>query len=83
MSFATLCCSYEILRGREISERFSQLVPAPDDIALYDPQAGLVDAALSNAAHIQLARGRGATVIDECPVTQIERDREGYIIVSG
>lgn len=39
---------------------------------MYQAEGGLVDAAVANATHIQLARANGATVIDNCPVVKIE-----------
>ena len=43
-------------------------------MALFQKDAGLVDAALANSTHLQLARGNGAVVIDRCPVLRIRRN---------
>ena len=49
---------------------------------LYQASGGIVDAALANAVHVQLARGHGATVIDHCPVLRLEPTAEGGAKVS-
>ena len=50
-------------------------------LALYQPDGGLVDAAMGNAVHIQLARSHGATVIENCKVTRIEPETAGTALV--
>nr|KAG5692519.1 hypothetical protein BaRGS_018724 [Batillaria attramentaria] len=60
---------FERLTAEQLKARFPQFTPAPNTVALFEKEAGLVDAALGNATHVQLARGNGAVVIDRCPVT--------------
>ena len=49
---------------------------------MFQKDGGLVDAATANSVHIQLARGNGATIIDNCPVTRLTKDNQGIITVS-
>ncbi|GFR80074.1 monomeric sarcosine oxidase [Elysia marginata] len=50
--------------------------------ALYQKDGGLVDAAAGNSLHVQLAQGRGAKVIDNCPVNRLARASTGHLEVS-
>ncbi|CAH1780475.1 unnamed protein product [Owenia fusiformis] len=71
---------FENMDGDEISRRFPQFNLSKDFIGFYQKDGGLVDAALGNAVHIQLARGHGATVLDECGVTWIEKTSGGALV---
>jgi hypothetical protein len=44
--------------------------------------AGLVDAAMGNSVHVQLAYAHGATVIENCPVQRLEKMQDGWIKVN-
>ncbi|KAL3852207.1 hypothetical protein ACJMK2_015879 [Sinanodonta woodiana] len=72
---------YEWLTGSQLRQRFPQFTTDDRYIALYQKDGGLVDAALCNAVHTQLARGNGATIIENCPVTRLEKDQQGNICV--
>lgn len=62
---------FERLDAHALRKRFPQWT-GPDNLtALYQTDGGLVDAALANAVHIQLARAHGATILEECAVTDI------------
>jgi sarcosine oxidase len=62
---------FERLDAPEIRRRFPQF-RVPDNLtALYQADGGVVSAALANAVHVQLSRSHGATVIEECAVTNI------------
>jgi sarcosine oxidase len=63
---------YERLDDAEIRRRYPQFCGATEMMGIYEPSAGLVDAAKGIATHIALARRYGATVLDECPITCIE-----------
>ncbi|XP_064640407.1 monomeric sarcosine oxidase-like isoform X2 [Lineus longissimus] len=65
--------TYEKLDGLGIRRYFPQWKFGAEMVGLYQRDGGLVDAASGNAAHIQLARGNGATVIDNCAVTGIRK----------
>ncbi|KAL5022048.1 hypothetical protein ScPMuIL_001203 [Solemya velum] len=73
--------SYENLTGRQLHERYPQFTLNDNLVAVYQKDGGIVDAALGNSVHVQLARGNGATVIDQCPVTRLSRDAGGRIAV--
>ena len=47
-----------------------------DVVGVYQKDGGLVDAALGNSTHVQLAMAHGATIIDNCPVTRIEKTQD-------
>ncbi|XP_069112883.1 monomeric sarcosine oxidase-like isoform X2 [Argopecten irradians] len=72
---------YDRMKGSALRKRFPQFEIDDSYEAVYQPEAGLVDAAMANAVHIQLARGRGARVIDNCPVKGVERAKNGKITV--
>ncbi|XP_070575603.1 monomeric sarcosine oxidase-like [Ptychodera flava] len=68
---------YERLTGDQIRERFPQFNTGPDIIGLYQKDSGLVDAAMANATHIQLARKHGATIVENCKVLKLDKDTDG------
>ena len=70
------------MTGSELHRKFPQFATNDDYVAVYQPDAGLVDAALGNAVHIQLARAHGATILDNCGVQKIERNEDGKLTVS-
>ena len=70
-------CSYEYLDGAALHKRFPQFVNRPDLSAIFDPEGGIVDAALGNAVHIQLARARGAYIRDNVKVMELRPTRDG------
>lgn len=59
---------YQRLTGSELHAKFPQFETSDEYTAIYEPMAGLVDAAMGNAVHVQLARSHGATVIENCQV---------------
>lgn len=62
---------YERFDTDELRRRYPQFHADANDEVLFDPAAGLVDAAKGNAVHVSLARARGATMLDQCPVQAI------------
>lgn len=62
---------YERIDGDEVMRRYPQFTLNEPVDALWQAQTGIADAAKGNAAHIGLARGYGATIIDHCLVTAI------------
>lgn len=68
---------HEELSGSEVMERFPQFSLDDGVRAVYQEDAGLVDAARANATHIALARGRGATVLEDAPVTGVRAVGDG------
>lgn len=63
---------YERWNTGQLQERFPQFQLQDDVVALYQSQTGIVDPARGNAVHISLARGNGATILEECPVISIQ-----------
>jgi sarcosine oxidase len=63
--------SHEELSAQEVMQRFPQFRLDDGVQAVYQPDAGLVDAARANATHIALARARGATILDNTPVRNV------------
>jgi sarcosine oxidase len=59
---------HEELSAREVVERFPQFRLDDGVRAVYQAEAGLVDARKANATHVALARARGATVVENAPV---------------
>ena len=74
---------FERLTGRELSRKIPCFKTGDNIDALYQKDGGLVDAALGNAIHIQLARSHGATIIDNCPVLRLEPTKDGGCKVGG
>ncbi|XP_050399447.1 monomeric sarcosine oxidase [Patella vulgata] len=72
---------YERLDSEALMKKFPQFEVGKDVISLYQPDAGLVDAALSNSVHIQLARGYGASILANAPVIRVLRNDTGQITV--
>jgi sarcosine oxidase len=68
---------YEELSAREIMERFPQFVLEDNVAALYQGEAGFVDAAKANATHVALARARGATILENTRVRGVRAVGEG------
>ncbi|XP_046361732.2 monomeric sarcosine oxidase-like [Haliotis rufescens] len=72
---------FDRLTNTELMRRFPQFNLASNVEGFHVKDSGIVDAALANAAHIQLARGNGATIIDRCPVTRLHRANNGNVVV--
>nr|XP_006819316.1 PREDICTED: peroxisomal sarcosine oxidase-like [Saccoglossus kowalevskii] len=72
---------FERLSGEQICKRFPQFTTGPNITGLYQKDSGLVDAAMANATHIQLARKHGATIRENCKVLKLEKDKDGYMKV--
>ena len=71
-----------VLDATELMERFPQFTLPEDARGLYQADGGLVDARRANAVHIALARSRGATILDSCPVRAIRPGGESVEIVT-
>lgn len=63
--------SFERYEGESIKKKYPQFAATPQWTCLYQKDAGLVDAAMGNSVHIQLARKNGATIIDDAAVIKI------------
>jgi sarcosine oxidase len=62
---------FELLGGVQVSERWPQWRLGEQHAALFDPETGILDIRRATAAHLALARARGATIRPEAPVSGI------------
>lgn len=62
---------YEYLTADEVKQRFPQFSLQDGMAALFQAETGLLKASRCVMAHIDLARQRGATVVERTPVLQI------------
>lgn len=68
---------HDILDATEIRRRFPTMRPQPDEVALYERNAGLVVPEASVAAHLALAERAGADLRFEQPVLSWQADESG------
>jgi sarcosine oxidase len=73
---------YELLDPGELMRRWPQFRLHGPERAIYQSESGIVDAGKANAAHIALARARGATVLDRTPVRAVRPSGEGVEVVT-
>ena len=73
---------HEELSAREVMDRFPQFRLDDGVWAVYQADAGIVDAGRANATHIALARARGATVLDNSPVRSVRSVGDGVEIAT-
>ncbi|MEA2519631.1 MAG: hypothetical protein QOF49_1711 [Chloroflexota bacterium] len=64
---------FEQLDGPEISRRWPQWRLGDEHHGLYQEDSGIADPNRGNAAHQQLARGRGATLLERTAVTGLRQ----------
>ncbi|XP_072169383.1 monomeric sarcosine oxidase-like [Diadema setosum] len=64
---------YERLEGESLRHKFPQFNPTPEWVCLYQQESGLVDAAMGNAIHTQLARLHGATIVENAAVMKLTK----------
>ena len=69
---------YERLTASQLRQKYPHIEVSDDYEALYQEHGGLVDAALGNSVHVQLACAHGATVIERCPVLRLEATSDGH-----
>jgi sarcosine oxidase len=75
--------SYDRLNADEIMRRWPQFRLREDVDGYYQAEGGLADPSKGNAAHVGLARGHGATILDRCPVTAIRPFGGGVEVETG
>ena len=73
---------YELLAPDVLVRRWPQFRLEGTERAIFQKDSGLVDARKANAAHVALARSRGATVLEETPVRAIRPSGEGAMVVT-
>ncbi|XP_053376207.1 monomeric sarcosine oxidase-like [Mercenaria mercenaria] len=71
----------EWLSGSQLRDRYPQFTTDDNYVAVYQKDGGLVDAAMTNAVHIQLARGNGASVVENCAVLRLTRNKTGNVAI--
>ena len=71
---------YEELWADEVMRRFPQFRLDDGVRAVYQEDAGIVDAGRANSTHVALARARGATVLDDTPVRGVRTVGDGVEI---
>ncbi len=73
---------FELLSGVQVSERWPQWRLGDQHTALFDPEAGILDIRRGTAAHIALARARGATIRPDAPVSAIAESPHGVTVTA-
>jgi sarcosine oxidase len=73
---------HEELSAREVMDRFPQFRLDEGVRAVYQADAGIVDAGRANATHVALARARGATVLDNSPVRSVRSVGDGVEVAT-
>ena len=73
---------FEDWTGSDTMRRFPQFTLDPACRVLYQEQSGLLDPRKAIHTQVALARGRGATVLDNTPVLRLVPDAGGFRIVT-
>jgi sarcosine oxidase len=73
---------FELLSGVQVSKRWPQWRLGDQHAALFDPESGILDIRRGTAAHLALARGRGATIRAGAPVTAIAESPHGVTVTA-
>jgi sarcosine oxidase len=73
---------FEQLTGTEVKQRWPQWQLGREHLALHDPEMGILDIRRATAAHIALARDRGATVLADAEVTAITESAGGVTVTA-
>jgi sarcosine oxidase len=73
---------FELLSGGQVSERWPQWRLADRHAALFDPEAGILDIRRGTAAHLALARARGATIRPRAAVSAITESPQGVTVTA-
>jgi sarcosine oxidase len=73
---------HETLSSEEIVRRFPAFSVMPDVVAVLDPRAGYLDPEACTRAHIDLARGAGATTHFDERVTAWDSGRDGVRVIT-
>jgi sarcosine oxidase len=73
---------FDVLNGVEASERWPQWRLGGQHTGLFDPEAGILDIRQATAAHLALARARGATIRPHAPVSAIAESPDEVTITA-
>jgi sarcosine oxidase len=74
---------HEILSQAEMAQRYPQHNLRPDDIAVYDPNAGALRTDRAVTAAIAAAEANGATIHTNTPIEDVRETGDGVVITSG
>jgi sarcosine oxidase len=74
---------HQILSREEMAESYPQHNLRPDDIAVYDPNAGVLRTDRAVTAAVAAAEANGATVHTSTPIDSITETDDGVVITSG
>jgi sarcosine oxidase len=72
---------FEVLTGIQVRERWPQWQLGDRQMAIFDPESGILDIRRGTAAHVALARDNDATVAANAPVSAIA-ERPGGVEVT-
>ena len=75
--------AYEHLDAAEIRRRWPQFTVGDEIHGLYQPESGIAMAARGNAAHLRMARARGATLRDHAPVERLRPTGNEFEVAAG
>ena len=75
--------AHEILSREDLTERYPQHKLRADDVAVYDPNAGVLRTDRAVTAAIGAAEANGATVHINTPIDSISETDDGVVITSG
>lgn len=81
-TFDRLGVPYELLDAAQLVERWPQFRAGGGELALYQQDSGIIDAARANAVHLALARAHGAEVRANTPVRAIRPDGDGVAVIT-
>jgi sarcosine oxidase len=73
---------FELLSGIQVNERWPQWRLGGQHTAVFDPEAGILDIRRATAAHLALARARGATIRPHAPVSAIAESPQGVTVTA-
>jgi sarcosine oxidase len=82
-SMAAAGVPFDVLDAAETMRRWPEWRLDERTMVLFQQQSGIAPAARCNTAHVRLARGHGAVLLDERPVTAISAGAGGYAVTAG
>ncbi|MGW9413549.1 N-methyl-L-tryptophan oxidase [Arthrobacter cupressi] len=74
---------HQLLSHAELAERYPQHNLRPDDVAVYDPNAGALRTDRAVTAAVAAAEANGATVHRNTPVDSITETNDGVVVTAG
>ncbi|WP_120521007.1 FAD-dependent oxidoreductase [Arthrobacter celericrescens] len=74
---------HQLLSHEELAERYPQHGLRPDDVAVFDPNAGVLRTDRAVTAAVAAAEANGATVHRNTPVDSITETADGVVVTAG